>query len=159
MGRVTLFVAGVLSACLVLAGTAYADETETPTPVAETPPPVETAVAPPPVETPSPAAETPVPPDEEASPAAETPPPVEETPRPVEPGPPATAAPDEGEVIAPAPVEPAPGTPEAVIGVPPTGAGSASGSSWPWWPLAVAGAAVAGTAGVLLAYQGRRAKP
>jgi hypothetical protein len=40
------------------------------------------------------------------------------------------------------------------------GAGYASGSSWPWWPfvVAVAGAAAA-AAGVLLAYQSRRAKP
>jgi hypothetical protein len=43
-------------------------------------------------------------------------------------------------------------------GLPAAGMGSVSGSSWPWWPLAVAGAA-AGAAGVLLAYQGRRAKP
>jgi hypothetical protein len=40
------------------------------------------------------------------------------------------------------------------------GAGYASGTSWPWWPfvVAVAGAAAA-AAGVLLAYQSRRAKP
>ena len=38
------------------------------------------------------------------------------------------------------------------------GAGYGSGRSWPWWPLAVAGVAV-GAAGVLLAYQGRKAKP
>ncbi len=80
---------------------------------------------------------------------------------PVEPGPLPTPAPDgEDVIIAPAPVEPAPGTPEAVIEVPPrTGAGTTSGSSWPWWPLAVAGAAAAGTAGLLLVYQGRRARP
>jgi len=78
---------------------------------------------------------------------------------PVEPGPPPTPAPDGEDVIAPAPVEPAAGTPEAVIGVPRTGAGSASGGSWAWWPRAVAGAAAAGAAGLLLAYQGRRARP
>jgi len=251
MSRLTLFVVAVLGACLVLTGTAYADETETPTPEPE-PSVVETAVAPPPVETAiAPVEETP-PVDETPAPAppvAETPP-VEETPEPVtprplaptpstggaaryevtvgfntsvtqddydevsavlrayddeleyvimeswppigrallttdvadfcqtveaeleaksyiddvscgpvEPGPPPTPAPDgEDVIIAPAPVEPAPGTPEAVIGVPPTGAGSASGGSWPWWPLAVAGAA-AGAAGVLLVYQAQRAKP
>ena len=88
--------------------------------------------------------------------------PVEDTPRPVEPAPP-TTPPADGEdvIIAPGPgePEPAPGTPDAVIEVPPTGVGSASGGSWPWWPLAVAGAAAAGTAGLLLAYQGRRARP
>ena len=99
---------------------------------------------------------TPIP---EATPGA-TPTPVAETPPPATPvrpeEPPPTLVPDGGEVIAPPPIEPAPGAPE-VIGVPPTGAGSASGNSWPWWPLVVA-AAVTGAAGVLLAYQGRRAK-
>jgi hypothetical protein len=63
-----------------------------------------------------------------------------------------------------------PGVPEATPAVPPvgggpaptgppaTGAGSASGGSWPWWPFAVAGA-VTGAGGMLLAYQGRRATP
>ena len=80
MSRLTLLVVAVLGACLVLAGTAYADETETPTPEPE-PPVVETAVAPPPVE-------TAVAPDVDETPPApveETPGPV--TPRPVEPGP------------------------------------------------------------------------
>jgi hypothetical protein len=77
---------------------------------------------------------------------------------PVEPGPPDEPAPDGEDVIAPAPVEPAPGTPEAVIAAPATGAGSPSGGSWAWWPLAVAAGAAVGAAGVLLAYQGRRAK-
>ncbi len=235
MSRLTLFVVAVLGACLVLAGTAYADETETPTPEPE-PPVVETAVAPPPVE-------TAVAPDVDETPPA----PVEETPEPVtprplapttagatryevtvgfnttvtqddideagavlrayddeleyvvmeswppigrallatevadfcqtveaeleaksyiddvscgpvEPGPPPTPAPDGEDVIAPAPVEPAPGTEELIIAPPATGAGSPSGGSWAWWPLAVAAGAAVGAAGVLLAYQGRRAK-
>jgi hypothetical protein len=223
-----LLVVAVLGACLVLTGTALADETETPTPEPEPPVAEETAVAPPPVE-------TAVAPD-----VGETPAPVDETPAPtpstggaaryevtvefnttvtqddideagavlgaydedleffvmeiwppigrallttdvadfcqtvegeleaksyvddvscgpVEPEPAPTTAPDGGDVIAPAPVEPAPETPKAVIAPPPTGTGSPTGGSWPWWPLAVAGAA-AGAAGVLLAYQGRRAK-
>jgi hypothetical protein len=41
-----------------------------------------------------------------------------------------------------------------VVAPPPTGAGSASDSSWPWWPLAIAGAAV-GAAGALLAWQAK----
>jgi len=49
-------------------------------------------------------------------------------------------------------------TAPALTGLPVTGSGSALGSSWPWWPLVVAGA-VTGAAGMLLAYQGRRAKP
>jgi hypothetical protein len=158
MTRLSLLVVAVLGACLVLAGTAYADETETPTPVAETPPPVETAVAPAPVETATaPADETP-PPDAEIPPAEETLPPTV-PPRTEEP--PLTPAPDgEDLIIAPAPVEPAPGTGELIVAPPTTGAGSPSGSSWPWWPLAIAGAAAAGTAGLLLAaYQGRRARP
>ncbi len=220
MSRLPFLVAAVLGACLILAGTAYADETETPTPTAETPPPVETAVAPDVEETPAPVDETPAPStggaaryevtvgfntsvtqddideagavlraydDELEFVVMESWPPIgrallttdvadfcqtveaeleaksyidDVSCGPVEPGPPPTPAPDgEDVIIAPAPVEPAPGAEEAVIGVPPTGAGSASDSSWPWWPLAVAGAAVAGTAGVLLAYQGRRAKP
>jgi len=65
-------------------------------------------------------------------------------------------------VETPTPTVAPPATPVAsptpVIAPPPTGAGSASDSSWPWWPFAVAGAA-AGAAGVLLAYQARRAKP
>lgn len=236
MTRLSLLVVAVLGACLVLAGTAYADETETPTPVPE-PPVVETAVAPDVEETPAPVDETPAPPP----PVEETPPaPVEETPStggaaryevtvgfntsvtqddydevgavlrayddeleyvimeswppigrallttdvadfcqtveaeleaksyiddvscgPVEPGPLPTPAPDGEDVIAPAPREPdsTPETEELIIAPPATGAGSASGSSWPWWPLAVAGAAAAGTAGLLLAYQGRRARP
>ena len=234
MSRLTLLVVAVLGACLVLTGTALADETETPTPVPE-PPVVETAVAPAPVE-------TAVAPDDETPPVDETPEPV--TPRPVEPGPTTdgatryevtvgfntsvtqddideagavlrayddelefvvmeswppigrallatevadfcqtveaeleaksyvddvscgpvepgplpTPAPDGGDVIAPAPVEPAPGTEELIIAPPPTGAGSPSGGPWPWWPLAVAAGAAVGAAGVLLAYQGRRAK-
>lgn len=159
MTRLSLLVVAVLGACLVLAGTAHADETETPTPVAE-PPVVETAVAPAVDETPPPVDETPAP----APPVEETPPaPVEETPEPGTPvrppGPPPTPAPDGEDVIAPAPVEPAPGTEELISAPPTTGMGSASGESWPWWPLAVAGAAAAGTAGLLLAYQGRRARP
>ena len=81
---------------------------------------------------------------------------------PVEPAPPPTPPADgEDVIIAPRPgePEPAPGTEELIIAPPTTGAGSASGGSWPWWPLAVAGAAAAGTAGLLLAYQGRRARP
>jgi len=130
----------------------YVDDASCGSAAAETPvspPPVETAIAP--------VAETPSPP-----------PPVEETPEPV--GPPRTP-----EVITlpdttPVPIAPAPGTPEVIIApppgtpiameAPPTGAGSPSGGSWAWWPLAVAVAgAAAGAAGVLLAYQGRRAKP
>lgn len=235
MSRLTLLVAAVVGACLVLAGTAYADENETPTPAAETPVVVETPVAPPPVET----AIAPV--DETPAPVDETPVPVDETPStggaaqyevtvgfntsvtqddydevgavlrahgdeleyvimeswppvgrallatdvadfcqtveaeleaksyidrvscgPVEPEPEPPAAPDGDDVvIAPAPGEPdiAPGTEELVIAPPTAGAGSAAGSSWSWWPLAVAGAAAAGTAGALLAYAGRRAKP
>jgi hypothetical protein len=160
MSRLTLLVVAVLGACLVLAGTAYADETETPTPEPE-PPVVETAVAPDVGETPAPVDETPPvdgtpAPDDETPPVDETPVPV--PPRPVEPGPPPTAEPDGGDVIAPAPVEPAPGTEELIIAPPATGAGSPSGGSWAWWPLAVAAGAAAGAAGVLLAYQGRRAK-
>jgi hypothetical protein len=266
MTRLTLLVVAVLGACLVLAGTAHADETETPTPPPETPPAVETPAAPPAVETaiapvagtPEPADET-APPDVEIPPAEETPWPVDETPapstggaaryevtvgfntsvtqddideagavlrayddelefvvmeswppigrallttdvtdfcqtveaeleaksyiehvscEPVEPGPPPAPAPDgedviiiapapgepapdeEDTIIAPAPGETAPGTPEAAIWAPRAGAGSPSDSSWPWWPLAVAGAAAAGTAGLLLAaYQGRKARP
>ena len=242
MSRLTLFVVAVLGACLVLAGTAYADETETPTPEPE-PPVVETAVAPDVGETPVPVDETPAP-DDETPPVDETPVPVPPRPvepgpttdgatryevtvgfnttvtqddidevgavlrayddeleyvvmeswppigrallatdvadfcqtveaeleaksyiddvscGPVEPGPPPTPAPDGEDVIiiAPGPVEPAPGTPEAVIAAPATGAGSPSGGSWAWWPLAVAAGAAVGAAGVLLAYQGRRAK-
>jgi len=153
MTRLSLLVVAVLGACLVLAGTAHAD---TPTPTPETPPAVETAVAPAPVETATaPVAETPS--------ADEETPPAEETPRPVEPEPPLTPAPDgEDLIIAPGPGEPegTPGTEELIVAPPTTGAGSPSGSSWPWWPLAVAGAAAAGTAGLLLvAYQGRRARP
>jgi hypothetical protein len=244
MPRLKLFVVAVLGACLVLTGTALADETETPTPEPEPPVVEETAVPPPPVETaiapdgetPAPVDETP-PVDETAVPV--TPRPLAPTPTtdgatryevtvgfnttvtqddideagavlrayddelefvvleswppigrallatdvadfcqtveaelqaksyiddvscgPVEPGPPDEPAPDGGDVIiiAPAPDEPAPGTPEALIAPPATGAGSPSGGSWAWWPLAVAGAAAAGAAGVLLAYQGRRAK-
>jgi len=250
MSRLTLFVVAVLGACLVLAGTAYADETETPTPEPE-PPVVETAVAPDVGETPAPVDETPAP-DDETPPIDETPVPV--PPRPVEPGPttdgatryevtvgfnttvtqddirevdallrayddelefvvmeswppigrallttdvadfcqtveaeleaksyiddvscgpvepgqPDEPAPDGGEVIAPAPDEesviaPAPGesatdTQESLIAPPPTGAGSPSGGSWAWWPLAIAAGTAVGAAGVLLAYQGRRAK-
>ena len=61
MTRLSLLVVAVLGACLVLAGTAYADETETPTPEPE-PPVVETAVAPAVDETPAPIDETPAPP-------------------------------------------------------------------------------------------------
>ena len=238
MSRLKLFVVVVLGACLVLAGTAYADETETPTPEPE-PPVVETAVAPPPVETAvAPDDETPPAPVEE-TPEPLTPRPVEPGPTtdgatryevtvgfntsvtqddideasavlrayddelefvvmeswppvgrallatevadfcqtveaeleaksyiddiscgPVEPGPPDEPAPDGEDVIiiAPAPDEPAPGTSETVIAAPATGAGSPSGGSWAWWPLAVASGAAVGAAGVLLAYQGRRAK-
>jgi len=237
MSRLTLLVVAVLGACLVLAGTAYADETETPTPEPE-PPVVETAVAPPPVETAvAPDVDETPPVDETAVPVP--PRPVEPGPTtdgaaryevtvgfnttvtqddideagavlrayddeleyvvmeswppigratlatevadfcqtveaeleaksyiddvscgPVEPGPPDEPAPDGGDVIiiAPAPDEPAPGTSETVIAAPATGAGSPSGGSWAWWPLAVAAGAAVGAAGVLLAYQGRRAK-
>lgn len=229
MSRLKLFVVVVLGACLVLAGTAYADETETPTPEPE-PPVVETAVAPPPVE-------TAVAPDVDETPEPVTPRPLAPTTAgatryevtvgfnttvtqddideagavlrayddeleyvvmeswppvgrallatdvadfcqtveaeleaksyiddvscgPVEPGPPDEPAPDGEDVIiiAPAPDEPAPGTSETVIAAPATGAGSPSGGSWAWWPLAVAAGAAVGAAGVLLAYQGRRAK-
>jgi outer membrane biosynthesis protein TonB len=167
MPRLMLLAAAVVGACLVLAATAHADETETPTASPE-PPAVETAVAPSAEETPTSPAEEPTAPDAEEPPAEETPVPVDETPRPVEPAPPdeptgdegevIAPAPDEEQIIAPAPVEPAPETPESVIAPPPSGAGSPSGGSWPWWPLAIAGAAVAGAASVLLAYQGRREK-
>ncbi len=80
----------------------------------------------------------------EAAPAVETPTP--------------TVAPPATPVATPTPVVTPAASPTPVIAPPPTGAGSASGGSWPWWPFAVAGAA-AGAAGVLLAYQGRRAKP
>jgi hypothetical protein len=79
--------------------------------------------------------------------AAATPTPVVETPTPTV-APPATPAatprPAVTPVLAPTPV----------IAPPVTGAGSASGTSWPWWPFvaAVAGAAAA-AAGVLLAWQ------
>jgi hypothetical protein len=85
-----------------------------------------------------------------ATPAVETPTP--------------TVAPPATPVATPTPaVTPTP-TPTPVIAPPPTGAGSASGTSWPWWPFAAAVAgAVAGAAaaavGVLLVYQRRRAKP
>jgi hypothetical protein len=261
MSRLTLLVVAVLGACLVLAGTAYADETETPTPEPE-PSVVETAVAPDTGETPVPIAETPAPDEETPLPVDETPRPLAPTPTtdgatryevtvgfntsvtqddidevgallrayddeleyvvmeswppigqallttdvadfcqtveaeleaksyiddvscgPVEPAPVDEPAGDEGEVIAPAPDEeqviapapdeeqviapapdeepliaPAPGTPESLIAPPRSGAGSPSGGSWPWWPLAVAAGAAVGAAGVLLAYQGRRAK-
>jgi len=75
-----------------------------------------------------------------ATPAVETPTP--------------TVAPPATPVATPTPAL----TPTPVIAPPPTGAGSASDSSWPWWPFAVAGAAAAAV-GVLLAYQRRRAKP
>jgi hypothetical protein len=219
MSRLTLLVAAVVGACLVLAGTAYADENETPTPAAETPV-VETPVAPPPVQTAIPVDETPstggaaqyevtvgfntsVTQDDYDEVGAvlrahgdeleyvimESWPPVGRallatdvadfcqtveaeleaksyidrvSCGPVEPEPEPPAAPDGDDVvIAPAPGEPdiAPGTEELVIAPPTAGAGSAAGSSWSWWPLAVAGAAAAGTAGALLAYAGRRAKP
>jgi hypothetical protein len=77
--------------------------------------------------------------------AAATPTPVVETPTP-------TVAPPATPVATPTP---------AVATVTPTvvapaagGAGYASGSSWPWWPFAVAGAAAA-AAGVLLAWQAK----
>ena len=129
------------------------EATATPTATAEpspTPSPTPTEVTETPTPSPTPTIAPPPPTEETATPPPG--PPVEETPRPVEPGPPPTAAPDEGDVIAPAP-----GTPKSIIAPPPTGAGSPSGGSWPWWPLAVAGAA-AGAAGLLLVYQGRRAK-
>jgi outer membrane biosynthesis protein TonB len=167
MPRLMLLAAAVVGACLVLAATAYADETETPTASPE-PPAVETAVAPSSEETPTSPAEEPATPDAE-EPAV----PVDETPRAEEPVPPDEPTGDEGEVIAPAPDEeqviapapdeepliaPAPAE-ESAIAPPPSGAGSPSGGSWPWWPLAIAGAAAAGAASVLLAYQGRKAKP
>ena len=84
MVRRILLVAAAVGACLVLTGTALADETETVTATPETPVVEETAVAPPPVETATaPVGETP--------PVAETPepvtPPVAETPEPVTPRP------------------------------------------------------------------------
>jgi len=46
-----------------------------------------------------------------------------------------------------------------VIAPPAGGAGSTSGTSWPWWPLAAAvGGTAAAAAGVLLAYRRRKAK-
>lgn len=85
--------------------------------------------------------------------AAATPTPVVETPTPTV-APPATPAATPTPAVTPAL------TPTPVIAPPVTGAGTASGTSWPWWPFvaAVAGAAAA-AAGVLLAYQSRRAKP
>jgi hypothetical protein len=154
MARLTLLAAAVVGACLVLAAT---DHAETPTPTSEPPVAEETAVAPPPVETAiAPVDETPAA-DEEPPTADEETPAADEEERPEEPLPPDTA--DEESVIAPAPDEESVIAPaeEQVIAPPRSGAGSPSGGSWPWWPLAVAGAA-AGAAGVLLAYQGRRAK-
>jgi len=121
--------------------------TPTPTPMLEaTPEATPTLVA----ETPTPVAETPppAPPVEETPPAVETATPTVGPPGPPRtPVPPATPAPEGPEVIAPPPVAP-----------PPTGAGSASGGSWPWRWLVVAGIAAV-PAGLLLAYQGRRVKP
>jgi outer membrane biosynthesis protein TonB len=129
------------------------EATPTPTATAEpspTPTPTPTEVPETPTPSPTPTVAPPPPTEVIATP------PPEETPRPPETPPPLTPLPEEGtpEVI----IAPAPGTPEAVIAPPPTGTGSPTGGSWPWWPLVVAGAA-AGVAGVLLAYQGRRAKP
>jgi len=80
----------------------------------------------------------------EAAPAVETPTP--------------TVAPARTPVATPTPVVTPAASPTPVIAPPPTGAGTAAETSWPWWPLVVAGAAVA-AAGVLLVYQARRAKP
>jgi len=81
-----------------------------------------------------------------AAPAVETPTPTV--------APPATPAATPTPAVTPAL------TPTPVIAPPPTGAGTASGTSWPWWPYMVAlGGAAAAAAGVLLAYQSRRAKP
>jgi hypothetical protein len=77
--------------------------------------------------------------------AAATPTPVVETPTPTV-APPATPAATPTPAVAtatPTVVAPAAG-----------GAGYASGSSWPWWPFAVAGAAAAAV-GVLLAWQAK----
>jgi hypothetical protein len=77
--------------------------------------------------------------------AAATPTPVVETPTPTV-APPATPAATPTPAVAtvtPTVVAPAAG-----------GAGYASGTSWPWWPFAVAGAAAA-AAGVLLAWQAK----
>jgi hypothetical protein len=117
----------------------------------------ETPVSPPPVETvTAPVAETPAPA-----------PPVEETPEPV--GPPRTPEVITPPDTTPVPIAPAPGTPEVIIAPPPgtpiameaprAGAGSASDGSWPWWPVVVGGAVAAGAVGLLLVYQGWRARP
>jgi hypothetical protein len=108
-------------------------------------------------ETPSPDDETP-PADEEETPVPEPPEPG----TPVRPDEPPVAPPsDEGDVIAPGPgePEPAPDGEEVIIAPPPTGAGSTTDSSWPWWPFAVGGAVAVGAAGMVLAYHARRAKP
>jgi plastocyanin len=99
----------------------------------------------PPAETPTPSP-TPIPTLPTGTPIAETPVPVAET------TPPATPVRTQEPSLTPLPTGP------EVIGVPPAGAGSTSGRSWPWWPLVAAGA-VAAVGAVLLAYQGRRAKP
>jgi hypothetical protein len=65
-----------------------------------------------------------------------------------------TVAPPTTPAVTPAPAAtPAVATvTPTVVAPPPTGAGSASGGSWAWWPLAIAGAA-AGVVGALLAWQ------
>jgi len=124
----------------------------------------ETPVAPPPeVTATAPAGETPAP----APPVAEPSPPVEETPEPV--GPPRTPEVITPPDTTPVPIAPAPGTPEVIIAPPPgtpiameaprAGAGSSSDGSWPWWPVVVGGAVAAGAVGLLLVYQGWRARP
>lgn len=140
-----------------LGAKSYVDDVKCGSAAVETPvaPPSEVTATPPVAETPAP----PPPVEETQPPVEETPPPVEETPQPVEPAPPLGPEPEEGEVIAPPPIEPGPEMPEKAIGAPATGRGSTSESSWPWWPLALAGAVAAGAGAVLLAYQGRRAKP
>ena len=76
------------------------------------------------------------------------------TPSPTAKATPPAATPTSPPAKSPTPTPAAKTATATVVAPPSTGAGSASDTSWPWWPFAVAGAA-AGVVGALLAWQAK----